>query len=158
MTRSTFHLFQVAISGLLWTLLAQAGEPCPEGYAPDAQGKCTACAAGYVKNAKTGACKKPPSCPTGQVLVVDKCFPACTTGYAHDSSGKCTLCADGFIKDQKSGACKKPPTCTPPQVLVIDRCFPACPAGYAHDNSGKCTLCADGYLKDKSGACKKPAG
>lgn len=105
MTRSTFHLFQIAISGLLWTLLAQGGEPCPEGYAPDTKGKCTLCADGYVKD-ETGACKKPPACPAGQVLVGTKCFAACATGYTHDSSGKCTLCADGYAKD-KTGACKK---------------------------------------------------
>lgn len=107
MIRATLRFALSSALVALVALAAQAGTPCPEGYAPDPQGKCTLCADGYLKNPKTGACTKPPTCAAGQVLVVDRCFPACPPGRAHDSSGKCSLCAPGYVKHPKTGTCQK---------------------------------------------------
>lgn len=95
----------LAVSFVAWASFGAS--PCPEGQAPDADGKCTLCASGYAKNPKTGACEKLPTCPAGKVLVGTKCFPACGVGYKHDSQGKCTQCADGYLKNPKTGACQK---------------------------------------------------
>ncbi|MCC6903633.1 MAG: hypothetical protein IT377_31985, partial [Polyangiaceae bacterium] len=86
-------MIPIATLVCLLALVARAESPCPEGYAQDTQGKCTLCASGYLKNPKTGACQKPPTCPAGKVLVVDRCFDQCPAGYTHDNQGKCTLCA-----------------------------------------------------------------
>ena len=107
---------RLPIFACFMALATHAEAQCPAGYALDSQGKCTMCAAGYERNPKTGACEKPLTCPTGQVSVLGRCFPACPDGYTHDSQGKCTLCASGYQKDPKTQACVRtgasPPTLT----------------------------------------------
>lgn len=58
MNRVTVQLLRLSGLVLFIALVAEAGPACPEGYAHDSAGKCSSCADGYVKNAKTGACAK----------------------------------------------------------------------------------------------------
>jgi hypothetical protein len=117
--------------GLPAALVARAESPCPEGYEqPKGTLRC-----GIMKNAKTGACQKPPTCPAGKVLVLDKAWTrspraTCTTRRAS------ALCAPATSGLPPSAA----PTCPAGKVLVLDKCFDQCPPG-ACDNRGKCTLC-----------------
>jgi len=136
LNRPTRLLFPTVLLISLVALMAEARPLDPKGQSPESA---------------------TPTCPTGKVLVLGKCFDPCPAGTAHDSSGRCTLCVDGYTKNPKTGACVAPVTCPTGKVLVLDRCFDPCPAGTAHDSSGKCTLCADGYTKNpKTGACGLP--
>ena len=62
---------------------------CPDGKAPNSDGKCgKSCPAGQTFDPK-GNCVVIPTCGPNQTLVLNKCFDNCPVGKKLGSDGKC---------------------------------------------------------------------
>ena len=117
---------------------------CATGYANDAQGLCSGCAADYVKGSD-GVCYKDLKCngKIGTTGAQDKDKCVCATGYVNDAQGLCSNCAADYVKGT-DGVCYPKMSCNQDKGYgeqVNDKCV--CKEGFSEPN---CTACAENYI------------
>ncbi len=115
---------------------------CDTGYALDANGSCTACAAGYQDANNDGTCMPTcevaqHSCPTGA-----ECYINSTTGQVD------CKCQSDYQDEDQNGTCE--PKCTPNTCNGHGNCSiangkPKCTCTAANYTGATCNECANGY-------------